>query len=154
MNAYYCSICGKSTYDVDVDYLIGFDHLQCHLDKAIINHREIHLENWNKLGGRVFNVGNTELTITDCEIKETSYTANIYQTKYTPSEPLIRVDLWFDGSITLKIFPPDQFMGVPIQLEKHITKEDIQNPLVFLYTIVHMLKTAPTNVTDILKYFS
>mgnify|MGYP006270654727 FL=1 len=30
-HAWTCSICGESTQNVDYDYLIGYDHLACHL---------------------------------------------------------------------------------------------------------------------------
>ena len=44
---YICSICGQSTYDVDVDYLSGFDHLSCVLEKSL-KLRKIQIENWKK----------------------------------------------------------------------------------------------------------
>jgi hypothetical protein len=28
-NSWTCSICGKSTHEVESDYLIGYDHLEC-----------------------------------------------------------------------------------------------------------------------------
>jgi DNA-binding transcriptional regulator GbsR (MarR family) len=28
-----CGICGENTYDVDIDYLIGTDHISCRLEK-------------------------------------------------------------------------------------------------------------------------
>lgn len=32
-----CSICGKSTIEVEYDYLYGKDHLECHLKKQFMN---------------------------------------------------------------------------------------------------------------------
>jgi hypothetical protein len=33
INQWVCGLCGKDTSDVDYDYLIGVDHLACHLNK-------------------------------------------------------------------------------------------------------------------------
>ena len=33
MSNYVCSLCGKDTSNVDIDYLVGVDHLVCHLEK-------------------------------------------------------------------------------------------------------------------------
>ena len=34
-NTWICGICGKDTSEVDYDYLVGVNHLSCHLDKEI-----------------------------------------------------------------------------------------------------------------------
>jgi hypothetical protein len=33
MNNQQCQYCGKDTYDVDIDYLVGTDHLSCALEQ-------------------------------------------------------------------------------------------------------------------------
>ena len=100
---YICSICGQSTYSVDLDYLIGVDHLACHLSKSL-KMNKIVIENWKKLNGQTFHTLGCELVINDCDIKEKCYEAWIYQTRITPSEALMRVDLWFDYEIGIKVF--------------------------------------------------
>jgi hypothetical protein len=67
---YICSICGKETFDVDMDYLIGTDHLACHLFKQT-NNTKLEIENWKKIEGQKFHTLGCELVITDCEQKET-----------------------------------------------------------------------------------
>jgi hypothetical protein len=138
---------------VDVEYLIGVDHLECHLNNSIIKNQNLKLENWEKLNGQSFHTMGCELIINDCEIRETSYTAYIYQTKHTPSEPLIRVDLWFDMELSLKVFPPTQSYLTPILLERDINKIHIKNPSIFLSTISGLLLTDP-NVVSILSFYA
>ena len=36
---YVCQFCGKSTVEVEYDYLVGTDHLSCHLEKGIMERR-------------------------------------------------------------------------------------------------------------------
>jgi len=43
-----CSKCGESTLDVDMDYLMGYDHISCLLKVGLPK-----LQNWNKLEGQV-----------------------------------------------------------------------------------------------------
>ena len=148
---YICSICGQSTYDVDVDYLSGFDHLSCVLEKSL-KLRKIQIENWGKLNGQTFHTMGCELIIQDCSIKEKCYEAWIYQTRVTPSEALMRVDLWFDYEIGIKVFPPAQFTNPPISLYRNITKEHVKNPSIFLATICEMM-AQDTNTRNILTFF-
>jgi hypothetical protein len=60
MKEHYCSICDKSTYDVDYEYLIGFDHLACHLgvwggeklfEKAMKKKKSMKIKGWEKISG-------------------------------------------------------------------------------------------------------
>jgi hypothetical protein len=56
MKAHYCSICNNSTYDVDYDYLVGFDHLACHLgvwggDGAMKKIKNMKIKGWEKISG-------------------------------------------------------------------------------------------------------
>ncbi len=149
---YICSICGQSTYDVDIDYLIGFDHLSCVLEKSL-KMNKIVIENWGKLNGQIFHTLGCELIIQDCSIKEKCYEAWVYQTKVTPSEALMRVDLWFDYEIGLKVLPPDTFPYSPINLYKNITKEHVKNPSIFLATICEMM-AGNKDVRNILTFYS
>jgi hypothetical protein len=36
---YVCQYCGKDTSKVEYDYLVGTDHLSCHLEKGIMERR-------------------------------------------------------------------------------------------------------------------
>jgi hypothetical protein len=36
---YVCQYCGKDTSNVEYDYLVGTDHLSCHLTKAVMERR-------------------------------------------------------------------------------------------------------------------
>jgi hypothetical protein len=76
----------------------------------------------------------------------------MYQTKITPSEPLIRISVWYDYEISLKVFPPQQFSNPPIDLTKKITKEHVKNPSIFLATVCEMLASS-REVRNILRFF-
>ena len=59
MKAHYCSICNKSTYDVDYEYLVGFDHLACHLgvwggDGAMKKIKNMKIKGWEKISGYTY----------------------------------------------------------------------------------------------------
>lgn len=148
---YICSICGQSTFDVDVDYLSGYDHLSCVLEKSL-NMKKVQIENWGILDGQRFHTLGCELVIQDCSIKEKCYEAWVYQTKITPSEPLMRIDLWFDYEIGIKVFPPAQFTNPPISLYRNITKEHVKNSSIFLATICEMM-AGDKNVRNILTFY-
>ena len=54
MKEYFCTYCGQSTYDVDVDYLVGFDHLSCVLndvpkEEKAKKKKPLEITNWTKL---------------------------------------------------------------------------------------------------------
>jgi hypothetical protein len=56
MKEHYCSICNKSTYDVDYEYLIGFDHLACHLSNfkyksQVEKVSPMKIKGWEKIHG-------------------------------------------------------------------------------------------------------
>ena len=39
--AWKCRHCGKDTYDVDIDYLFGYDHIECALNAEYIHEQHI-----------------------------------------------------------------------------------------------------------------
>lgn len=45
-----CSVCGQNTYQTDMDYLVGYDHLSCHL-KSIEKNTKMKIRNWEKIRG-------------------------------------------------------------------------------------------------------
>lgn len=80
MKEHYCSICNKSTYDVDYEYLIGFDHLACHLgvwggDKAMKKNKSMKIKGWEKISGFTYKGYTIVNPIHNAD--ETSYEATI-----------------------------------------------------------------------------
>jgi hypothetical protein len=56
MKEHYCSICNQSTYDIDIEYLVGFDHLKCHLQNWNFNTKAekvlpMKIKGWEKISG-------------------------------------------------------------------------------------------------------
>jgi hypothetical protein len=56
MKEHYCSICNKSTEDIDYEYLIGFDHLACHLSNfkyksQVEKVSPMKIKGWEKIHG-------------------------------------------------------------------------------------------------------
>ena len=73
-----CAYCGKNTYDVDIEYLIGSNHLSCvlmdQLSDAIDNEKKMNkkkpmeIKNWTKLNSQKFDVMGASFVIMDTRI--------------------------------------------------------------------------------------
>ena len=96
-----CSICGQSTFDVDMDYLIGYDHLSCALKLQTTK-----IENWNKLEGQRFDVLGVSMFLKDASssISQSDiYTVWVYETITNSPEALMRINLFFPHIQTLQL---------------------------------------------------
>ena len=70
-----CAYCGKDTYNVDIEYLIGGNHLSCVLmdqlsdaiekEKKMNKKKPVEISNWDKLVGNKFDVMGASFTIRD-----------------------------------------------------------------------------------------
>jgi hypothetical protein len=132
-----CSICGQSTFDVDMDYLMGTDHISC-----ILKLQTPKIHNWNKLEGQRFEVMGVSLYLKDASsaISQSDiYTVWIYEEPNKVVEPLIRINLFLDTmEIDMKTFP-SQGSSTPFHTNKKITKDHIKNPSIFIQTIGQMM---------------
>ena len=134
---YVCSKCGKSTWEVDMDYLVGYDHLTCFL----LDDKQVKLENWEKLDGQLFSVIGVDLEMTnpDVDYENNRYTIWVNELVQTKSS-LMRVDLYLnDMEIDIKTFVPDTFATPPHHTNKKITKDHIKNPSIFIQVIGGMM---------------
>lgn len=133
-----CSICGQSTFDVDMDYLIGYDHLSCALKLQTTK-----IENWNKLEGQRFDVLGVSMFLKDASssISQSDiYTVWVYETITNSPEALMRINLFLDTmEIDIKTFIPSTFTSAPFHTNKKITKDHIKNPSIFIQTIGNMM---------------
>jgi hypothetical protein len=155
---YICQYCGKSTYDVDIDYLVGYNHLSCDLESQTKAFRKkkkpLEISNWAKLSGNKFDVMGASFFIPD-----TSHAINVYTAWVHPldsSEPFARVSLFSDSmDIQVKILPPAKYDSnmTPYDLSSTITKHHITNPSIFIQTIAEALLSDPIT-RDILSYVS
>ena len=72
MKEYICRYCGQSTYNVDMDYLVGYDHLSCDLEsqnKAFQKKKKpMEIKNWTKLNSQKFDVMGASVVIMDTRI--------------------------------------------------------------------------------------
>ena len=158
-----CAYCGKNTYDVDIEYLIGGNHLSCvlmdQLSDAIDNEKkakkkkQLEISNWNKLSGNKFDVMGASFFISD-----TSHAINLYTAWVHPldsSEAFARVTLFSDSmDMQVKVLPPVKYDSMtPYELTSTITKNHISNPSIFIQTIAEALLSDPTT-RDILSYVS
>ena len=156
MKEYICQYCGKSTYDVDIDYLVGYDHLSCDLErhnKAFPNKKkQLEISNWNKLTGNKFDVMGASFFISD-----TSHAINVYTAWVHPldsSEALVRVTLFTnDMHLQIKVLPPKDYDSsmTPIELTTTMTKVHLSNPSIFVQTIAEGLLDDPS-VRDIIQF--
>lgn len=145
-----CSRCGQSTLDVDMDYLMGYDHIACLLKVGLPK-----LENWNKLEGQEFDVMGVSMRMEKCEVDNEidRYTVWVIEKAWT-SNPLMRVDMYLgDMEIDIKTFIPDTFSSPPYHTRKKITKDHIKNPSIFIETIGSMMM-GDSNIRKVLDYLS
>jgi len=159
MKEYFCTYCGQSTYDVDVDYLVGFDHLSCVLndvpkEKKMNKKKPMEIKNWTKLNSQKFDVMGASFVIMDTRI-DNNDTGNIYSAwvyPYNDSEAFLRVTLFSnDMQLQIKVLPPGQFTIPPMDLTTTITKVHLSNPSIFIQTIAEGLLDDPT-VRNIIEF--
>jgi hypothetical protein len=156
-----CAYCGKNTYDVDIEYLIGGNHLSCVLmdelsdaldkEKKMNKKKQLEISNWNKLTGNKFDVMGASFFISD-----TSHASNLYTAWVLPldsSEAFARVTLFSDSmDMQVKVLPPVKYDSmIPYELTSTITKNHISNPSIFIQTIAEALLSDPTT-RDILSH--
>ena len=161
MKEYFCAYCGQSTYDVDVDYLVGFDHLSCVLndvpkEEKMKKKKPMEIKNWTKLTGQKFDVMGASFVIIDTAIPGLSdgtiYSAWIHP--WNDSEAFLRVTLFTDDMhLQIKVLPPLDYdgSGIPVELTTTIDKLHLSNPSIFIQTIAEGLKDDPT-VRDIIQF--
>ena len=152
-----CAYCGKNTYDVDIEYLIGGNHLSCVLmdqlsdaidkEKNMNKKKPMEIKNWTKLNSQKFDVMGASFVIMDTRI-DTNDTGNIYSAwvyPYNDSEAFLRVTLFSnDMQLQIKVLPPGQFTTPPMDLTTTITKVHLSNPSIFIQTIAEGLLDDPT----------
>jgi hypothetical protein len=161
-----CAYCGKNTYDVDIEYLIGGNHLSCvlmdQLSDAIDKEEKskkkkpMEIKNWTKLTGQKFDVMGASFVImdahTDSSNKGDVYTAWIHA--INDNEPFVRVTLFTDDMhLQIKVVPPLDYDSsmTPIELTTTMTKVHLSNPSIFVQTIAEGLLDDPS-VRDIIQF--
>jgi len=152
-----CAYCGKNTYDVDIEYLIGGNHLSCVLmdqlsdaidkEKNMNKKKPMEIKNWTKLNSQKFDVMGASFVIMDTRI-DNNDTGNIYSAwvyPYNDSEAFLRVTLFSnDMQLQIKVLPPGQFTTPPMDLTTTLTKVHLSNPSIFIQTIAEGLLDDPT----------
>ena len=164
-----CAYCGKNTYDVDIEYLIGGNHLSCVLmdqlaeslekEKKMNKKKPVEISNWDKLVGNKFDVMGASFIIMDSGVDSidngsNAYTAWVHATD--DNEPFVRVTLFADNmDMQVKVVPPLDYNGnmTPYDLTSTITKNHISNPSIFIQTIAEAL-LSDSITRDILSYIS
>jgi len=157
-----CAYCGKNTYDVDIEYLIGGNHLSCVLmdqlsdaidgEEKAKKKKPMEIKNWRKLTGQKFDVMGASFVIMD-----TSHASNLYTAWVHPldsSEAFARVTLFSnDMHLQIKVLPPADYDSsmTPIELTTTIDKLHLSNPSIFVQTIAEGLVDDPT-VRDIIQF--
>ena len=134
---------------MDMDYLIGSDHLAC-----VLSLKNIKIENWDKLKKQRFDVMGVSMHFEDTTIDNDRYTVWIYEHVLETNEALMRVDLYVDSmEIDIKTFIPATFSSPPHHTNKKITKDHIKNPSIFVQTVGQMMMSEP-KIRQVLDYLS
>jgi hypothetical protein len=157
-----CAYCGKNTYDVDIEYLIGGNHLSCVLmdqlsdaidgEEKAKKKKPMEIKNWRKLTGQKFDVMGASFVIMDTSHASNLYTAWIHP--WNDSEALVRVTLFTnDMHLQIKVLPPKDYDSnmLPIELTTTMTKVHLSNPSIFVQTIAEGLLDDPS-VRDIIQF--
>ena len=163
-----CAYCGKNTYDVDIEYLIGGNHLSCVLmdqlaetlekEKKMNKKKPVEISNWDKLVGNKFDVMGASFIIMDAHTDSLD-DGNVYAAwvhAIDDNEPFVRVTLFADNmDMQVKVVPPLDYNGsmTPYDLSSTITKHHISNPSIFIQTIAEALLSDSTT-RDLLLYIS
>ena len=157
-----CAYCGKNTYDVDIEYLIGGNHLACVFadsigkEKNMNKKKPMEIKNWTKLNGQKFNVMGASFVITDTAVPGLS-DGTIYSVWIHPlndSKAFLRVTLFTnDMHLQIKVLPPLDYdgSGIPVELTTTIDKLHLSNPSIFIQTIAEGLTDDPI-VRDIIQF--
>jgi len=164
MKEIFCAYCGRNTYDVDIEYLIGGNHLSCVLmdqlaeslekEKKMNKKKPVEISNWDKLVGNKFDVMGASFIIMDAEDNGSIYTAWVHATD--DNEPFVRVTLFAEMmDMQVKVVPPLDYNGsmTPYDLTSTITKNHVSNPSIFIQTIAEALLSDSTT-RDLLLYVS
>jgi hypothetical protein len=161
-----CAYCGKDTYDVDIEYLIGSSHLSCVLmdelaeaidkEEKAKKKKPMEIKNWTKLTGQKFDVMGASFVIMDTSepglFDGTIYSAWIHA--INDNEPFVRVTLFTnDMHLQIKVVPPLDYDSsmTPIELTTTMTKVHLSNPSIFIQTIAEGLLDDPS-VRDIIQF--
>ena len=161
-----CAYCGKNTYDVDIEYLIGGNHLSCVLmnelsdaidkEEKAKKKKPMEIKNWTKLNGQKFDVMGASFVIMDTVIPDlgdgTVYSAWVHA--INDNEPFLRVTLFtIDMHLQIKVIPPLDYngSGIPVELTTTINKLHLLNPSIFIQTIAEGLLDDPS-VRDIIQF--
>ena len=59
-----CAYCGQDTFDVDIEYLVGINHLSCALIAEQIAEK-MQIINWKKIQGERFTVSGASLYLVE-----------------------------------------------------------------------------------------
>lgn len=144
-----CKFCGKSTYDVDMDYLMGYDHIACLLKVGLPK-----LQNWNKLEGQEFDIMGVPCRMQNAEVDNDIERYTVWVIEKVIGQPLLRVDMYLsDMEIDTKLFVPDSFTTPPSHYRKSITKDHIKNPSIFIQTIGQMMM-GDSNIRKVLDFLA
>ena len=144
-----CRYCGKSTFDVDMDYLMGYDHIACLLIVGLPK-----LENWNKLEGQEFDIMGVPCRMQNAEVDNDIERYTVWVIEKVIGQPLLRVDMYLsDMEIDTKLFVPDSFTTPPSHYRKSITRDHIKNPSIFIQTIGQKMMS-DANIRKVLDFLA
>lgn len=72
-----CRHCGQDTYSVDIEYLVGHDHLSCALE-AETKSQKMEIVGWKKLDTEKIIILGAQFYISDCIENIKEYSATLY----------------------------------------------------------------------------
>ena len=127
-----CAYCGQDTFDVDIEYLVGPNHLSCAL-AAEQTAEKMQIINWKKIRGERFVVGGASLSFGRAHEISKAYFTEIIDT--TDNEVLFRVKVSkLPGQFDLKIEDNKDLLQTSIR--RIVKVKEIQSLQNFVYLVM------------------
>jgi hypothetical protein len=131
-----CAYCGQDTFDVDIEYLVGINHLSCALIAEQIAEK-MQIINWKKIQGERFAVSGASLSFGRTHETSQAYFTELIDT--TDNEVLFRVKLSkLPGQFDLKIEDNKDLLQTSIR--RIVKVKEIKSLQNFVYLIMDSMQ--------------
>jgi hypothetical protein len=126
-----CAYCGQDTYDVDIEYLVGANHLSCALS-AEQKAEQMQIINWKKIQGERFDVAGASFCFGRVHENNQAYFTEIIET--VDNDVVFRVKLSkMPGQFDLKIEDTKGILSTSIR--RVVRPNQIKSLQNFIYLI-------------------
>ena len=135
MSNWICQYCGKDTTNVDIDYMVGFDHLSCVLESGNKKPKVMKIKGWEKINGytyKGYSIVNPIHNAQETKYEATILNLNLPQTPkwdlsvLTPQHKFIVGENTADGIFFISMWDDNRFSTT-----RQISKEKMKSISIF-----------------------